>query len=75
MGELDIIHGLFSCTGEQVCCSDESTYLPSMWPGFKSSVNVIQCMEVEFLVGSLQFSPLLKTNNSKLQFDLEHTEA
>lgn len=32
-------------------------------------------MEVEFLVGSLQFSPLLKINNSKLQFDLEHTQA
>ena len=65
---------MYSCTGEQGCCSGESTYLPPLWPGFKSSVNAIQCMGVEVVVGSFHFSPLLKTNNSKIkfQFNLEH---
>ena len=72
-GELVIIH-VYSCTGEQGCCSGESTYLPPLWPGFESSVNAIQCMGVEVVVGSFHFSPLLQAKNSKIkfQFHLEH---
>ena len=65
---------MYSCTGEQGCCSGESTYLPPLWPGFESSVNAIQCTGVKVVVGSFQFSPLLQAKNSKIkfQFDLEH---
>ena len=65
---------MYSCTGEQGCCSGESTYLPPLWPGFESSVNAIQCTGVKVVVGSFHFSPLLQAKNSKIkfQFDLEH---
>ena len=56
MGELIIIH-MYSCTGEQGCCSGESTYLPPLWPGFESSVNAIQCMGG----GGLRLSLVLST--------------
>ena len=61
-------------------CSDESTRLPPMWPGFDSWTR--RHMWVEFVVGSLLCSerffsgysgfPLsAKTNISKFQFDPE----
>ena len=62
------------------CTSGESTYLPPMWPGFKSRRR--HHMWVEFVFGSLPCSerffsgysdfPLSsKTNISKFQFDQE----
>ena len=66
--------------GEQGWCSNESTRLPPVWPGFES--RTWRHMWVEFVVGSRLCSkrffsgfsgfPLSsKTNISKFQFDLE----
>ena len=63
--------------------SGERTRLPPTWDGFESWRR--RHMWVEFVVGSLPFTerffswhsgfPLsLKTNTSKFQFDLEHTD-
>ena len=61
--------------GEQGWRSGESTRLPPMWPGFESWRR--RHMWVEFVVvflRVLRFSPLLKTNTFKFQFDLERTD-
>ena len=64
--------------------SSSSSYLPPMCPGFDSRTR--RHMWVAFVVGSLlcsvrffflrvlQFSPLLKTNISKFQFDLGYRQ-
>ena len=70
-------------SGGQGWRNGESTRLPPMWPGFKSRRR--RHMWVEFVVGSLPcaerffsgysgFSLSSKTNTSKFQFDLEHTD-
>ena len=70
-------------SGGQGWRNGESTSLPPMWPGFKSRRR--RHMWVEFVVGSLPcaerffsgysgFSLSSKTNTSKFQFDLQHTD-
>ena len=77
--EMQCIHRVFI---GQEWHSGESTRLPPMWPGFKSRRR--HHTWVEFVVGSLPCSerffsgyssfPLSsKTDTSKFQFDLEHT--
>lgn len=69
--------------GEQGWCSDDSTGLPPVWPGFESRCQRHTWVELLVLVlaprGDRFFSGAsgstlsLKANTSKLRFDLEHT--
>ena len=70
------------CLSEQGWRSGESTRLPLVWPGFNSGVDAICGLSLLLVlfVAPRGFSPgtpafpLLKTNTSKFQFDLERTE-